>query len=406
MTTLYADIPKIVLDPRDDAEMLTQMHMRVLNASGGRLNKVQSGSVTAALFEAFIYALAYQRWYLNLLPEAIAIEMMRFSGIRRSAGAFASGEVTVLLNAARSTPVQISAGTFLPLSRSTGEIISSQLVGFTTKTSLTLNPGEIEGNVAVEANLLGSDMNLAAFQLAISGSSIGMPYINSIANQLPITGGADLEPMPDYIRRVQVEMRSNDTLITLNDYETATHELGGASSVTKAIGLMDKANQPNKVGNVSVFMCYNDSTVPSETTCSNIRVSLQQRCFAGSYVWVKPMNPLPVQLDVTAVVGQQDASVADAIFAAMTEYLRPGTIEIGNTVLHSELIYVTRQVDGIRSVTSVLTNQQTYNLVMPNGWTFPRLDFMFITLVDSEGYSVVYQRGLGLPTEDMGDVND
>lgn len=404
--SLYADIPKIELDPRDDAQLLTQMHMRVLNASGGKLNKVQSGSVLAALFEGITYALAFQRWYLNLLPEALAIEMMRFTGIKRSAGSFASGEVTVLLNATRNTPVLLSSGTFLPFTNSTNEIVTSQLVGYVTKESLVIPPGDLEGTVAVEATQLGSFMNVSAFQLAIAGSALGMPYINAISNRAPITGGADLEEMYDYIKRVQVEMRSNETLITLQDYETATKELAGAASVPKAIGLMDAANSPGKVGNVSVFLCYNDGTLPSVETCNTIRGSLAQRCFAGSYVWVKPLNPVRVQLDVTAVVNQHSDALADEIYLAMKEYLTPGNLEIGTTVLQSELTYVARGVQGVRSITSMLLNTATHNLVMPNDWSFPRLDFMFITLVDVEGFSRVYERGLGDPVEDMGAVRD
>lgn len=404
--SLYADIPKIVLDPRDDFTVLTQMHMRVLNASNGKLNKVGAGSVLAALFEALIYAMAYQRWYLNLLPEAIAIEMMRFSGILRSAGAFAAGEVTVLLQNPRNTPVILSSGTFFPLTQNTNTVVSTALVGYTTSHDLVIPPGDLEGTVSVVATQLGTVMNVSAYQISIAGAAVGMPYVNSITNRASITGGADLEPMYDYIRRVQVEMRSNQTLITLNDYETACKELAGAGSVPKAIGLMDAANQGNKPGNVSVFFCYNDATVPSATTCSNIRIAMQQRCFAGSYVWVKPLNPIPAQVDIVVVVDQHSSTVADDIYAAVMDYLTPGNIEPGNTVLHSEVTYVARGVKGVRSVTSVLLNMKTINLVMPNDWSFTRLDFMFISLVDRDGYAKEYQRGRGLPVEDVPGIVD
>lgn len=404
--SIYADIPKIVLDPRDDATVLTQMYMRVLNASGGRLNKVQSGSTLAAVFEGILYALAYQRWYLNLLPEAIAIEMMRYSGVQRSAGASAKGEVTVLLNNPRSTPVLVSSGTFLPMASSINEVISSNLVGYITTADLLIPPGNLEGTVSVEANQLGSAYNVSAFQVSVAGAAVGMPYVNSITNRLPITGGADLEPMYDYIKRVQVELRSNETLITLTDYEIATHKLAGASSVCKAIGLMDAANKKDKPGNVSVFLCYNDGTVPSVTTCSDIRSDLQQRCFAGSYVWVKPLNVLRTEIDVVVAVDSHSDEIADAILQAMTAYLTPGNLPIGSTVLQSELIYVTRGVPGVLSVTSMLANTKTHNLVMPNDWTFTRLDFMFITLVDKEGFSKTYHRGKGLPVSDVGAMVD
>jgi uncharacterized phage protein gp47/JayE len=406
MQQLYADIPKIELDPRDDATVLTQMYMRVLNASQGKLNKVQTGSVLAAVFEGLVYALAYQRWYLNLLPEAIAIEMMRFSGVARSAGAFAAGEVTILLNSPRSTPVLLSTGTFLPLSRSSGEIVSSQLIGYTVTKDLIIPPGNLDGTTTVQATQLGSAMNVSAFQLSIAGASIGMPYVNSVTNKLPITGGADLEPMYDYIKRVQVEMRSNETLITLSDYETATLKLAGSAAVPKAIGLMDAASMPDKVGNVSVFLCYNDSTLPSDTTCSNIRVELSKRCFAGSYVWVKPMNLVPLQIDITAVVDLHSSTTADAIFNTLTDYLTPGVLPIGGTLLLSELIYVTRGVPGVKAVTNLLSNRVAANMLMPNKWSIPRLDFMFITLVDAEGYSKLYQRGKGFPTSDVGTMVD
>lgn len=394
---LYTDIPKVVLDPRDDSTLLEQMYMRVLNASGGKLNQVTAGSSLAALFEGIVYALATQRWYLNNLPEALAIEMFRFSGVARSAGQFARGEVTVLLSNALGNDFLMSAGTFIPASFAAQQTLGSQ-IGYVTTTSLKIPAGAIEGTVGIQATLLGASLNAQPFQLVVPGASIGLSYVNTVHNRLPITGGADVENMVEYLKRVQADLRSNGTLVSLSDFERAVVTLAGGSAFAKAIPLMDANKHTPVPGNVSVFYIYNDFTQPSLTDCGAVRTSLLQDTLAGSYVNVFPMEYKPLQIDLVITVEQWSNSLLDAVHKALYDYMTPGAFEPGTAVKIDELRYITRSVPGVKGVTTCHIDEKPYNMAMPNQWTIPFMSYLYLTQVDKYGNPQTLEKGYS-PTQ-------
>jgi hypothetical protein len=401
---LYSAIPKVVLDPRDDVTLLEQMYMRVLNASGGKLNQVTPGSSLAALFEGIVYALATQRWYLNNLPEALAIEMFRFSGVKRSAGQFAAGEVTVLLTDALGSDFLMSAGTFLPASFVSQQSLGNQ-VGYMTTTSLKIPAGALEGTVGVKATVLGSMMNAQPFQLVISGQQIGLTYVNTVHNRAALTGGADVELMVDYLKRVQADLRSNGTLVSTADFERRVVELAGGGAYARAIPLMNANKTTPTPGHVSVFLIYNDFTKPSLTQCGSIRTSLLQDTLAGSYVNVFPMEFMPLQIDIVITVEQWSNTILDAVYERLYSYMAPGAFEPGTAVKIDELRYITRGTEGVQGVTTCHIEEKPYNVPMPNQWTIPFMSYLYLTQVDKYGNAQTLMKGYS-PTQGLEEINE
>ena len=401
---LYADIPKVILDPRDDVTLLSQMYMRVLNASDGQLNKATAGSALAALFEGIVYALATQRWYINNLPEAIAIEMFRFSGIRRSAGQFATGEVTVLLNNGLGGDFLMSAGTFIPAQFAAQQTLG-QGIGYTTQADLRIPAGAIEGTVAVKATTLGASLNAIPYQVVVPGAQLGLPYVNTVHNRAAITGGADVEDMVTYIKRVQADLRSNGTLVTTLDFENAVVALAGGSAYAKAIPLMDANRTTPVMGNVAVFFLFNDYTVPSVTNCGDIRTQLLQQTLAGSYVHVYPMDVKPIQIDAVITVQQWSDDILTTVNDALAQYMAVGAFAPGGTLLIDELRYVIRGCSGVLGVTTVDIEGQGVNLAMPNQWTVPQLSYLYLTMVDQYGNANTLYTGIA-PTIGVAQIVD
>ena len=71
------NIPKLVLDPANEGDLIAMTYDRIKSASGGVINDFRSGTTIAALVEGQTFALAELLYYVNLLPEAIAIEVFR-----------------------------------------------------------------------------------------------------------------------------------------------------------------------------------------------------------------------------------------------------------------------------------------------------------------------------------------
>jgi hypothetical protein len=86
------NIPDLILDPDDDETMLARARSVVSEVSGGKLDPVHP--TVDALLQGNVYLVAELLWYLNQLPQALAIEnLARLSDTERSAGTYAVGTI-------------------------------------------------------------------------------------------------------------------------------------------------------------------------------------------------------------------------------------------------------------------------------------------------------------------------
>jgi len=373
-------IPKLVLDPRNDEELLAQAYLRVSNASAGTLNANQPGSALMALLEGQTYLTAELLWYVNLLPEALAIEVMRLTGVERVLSTVATGSFLITLSTVLGTPFVISEGTVLG--------------SYVTTETMVISAGGVSASVAIAALQPGSQGNAVAYSINLGAVTT---YVQAVFNDEAITGGSDLETLEDYLVRVQASLRIRDTLVTEEDYTSAATTLAGGTgiAVSTCFPLIAANRSTKEVGNAHVFVAYKDLSVPSETSLYNIQTLLQERCYIASSVWVSAATYLAIELDIVVQTTSLEASIADNVYTALKAYIAPGEYEIGSTLAINELEYITRTVTGVNRVTSLFLNSGALNLGMPSFYTYPKLDGLTITLVDNIGRSVTYYRGLG-----------
>jgi hypothetical protein len=187
-------IPKLVLDGRNEDELLEQAYQRVFTASGGALNAKQPGSALMALLEGQTFLTAELLWYLNQLPEATAIEVMRLTGVERILSAKAFGVLKVTLVQPLGTPFILSVGTIL------GD--------YQTTAQLFIPPGQVEADVPVTALNAGSQGNAKAYQVRLGSVT---NFVREVFNTSDIVGGADVEPMDDYTCLLYTSDAADDT---------------------------------------------------------------------------------------------------------------------------------------------------------------------------------------------------
>lgn len=375
------EIPKVVLDNESDEEMITQAQERCRAASGNTITDFRVGSPAAAIIEGVVYPVSELLWFLNMLPEALALEVLRLSGVSRSAGTIARGSVTFLLAAPVSSNFFVSQGYKIPFKD-----------GYYSTTSPLLIPaGSTQGSVAVEASDVGSQYNLPAFGLLQTNQTL--TYLQSVYNSEPLTGGTDLEPLEETISRAQLALRSRNVLVSVEDYEQKAQELLGFGSKATCIPLLSANKQSEATGQVHVFLVGKENEIPSLATCQSIQRDLRQLSFVGSTVWVSPVSLVNVSADVTLRVDQISLELAEEVYEALKTHLEPSNFTLGSSVRLKELEYLVRTVIGVTEVVSVLINKEAVNVPMPNRHSTPFLDLVTVSLVDKVGYEQTYYLG-------------
>ena len=378
---MMAEIPKLVLDPDNDDLIITRAYAAISSASEGAITDFSPGTAIAALIEGQVFAIAELLWFLNQLPEALALEAMRLTGISRSPGTTAKGRLTFLLTA------PISSAFTVPQ----GFLVTYQTLSYVTTEVLYIAAGSLEGSVAIEAVDVGTNHNLPSF--GIANTSLGLNYVQSVYNQEPISGGSDLESLSDTLERAQRAIRTKDTLVSATDFVEAAKALSGCFAYCVPRLAANKVSEA--VGEVHVFLVNPNGTLPGSGTLSFVKSELQSKSFAGTSVWVSPVDLLSLSLEVVIKVTDISDDLSTQVLEALTAYLSPSNYQIGSTVILKELEFTTRSVEGVRYVDTLMINGEALNKPLTTKYTLPTIGLLTITQVDSLGRSKTYYLGSG-----------
>ncbi len=381
------NIPSIILDPQNEEEVIQRAYERIRSASNGTINDFSPSSPIAALVEGQAFVNMELLWYLNQLPTALALEVFRLLGVTRSPGQTAKGDVVFILSTTLATDFVVNAGYFIPF----------RDAGYVTKNTLVIPSGSIEGRVQVEATREGSDMNIAAFGLTTSGTSL--TYLQTIYNPEPINGGADLETLVSTVDRAQMAIRSRDTLISVEDYEQVAAFLLGSGSKATAYPLLMANKNSEALGHIHVFLLDSSGNPPVMAVCQDIQSELRSRSFVGASVWVSPADIKQIDMEVILKVDTIDSTFVDEVFASINEYLAPSNYPLGNTLKIKELEYLVRQQTGIKEVLSVTIDKEALNTPMPNKYTQPKLNGLTVVLQSPTSLPVTFYRSNLLDNE-------
>ncbi len=88
----YAPLPNVLLDPRNEAELVQAAARRVYESSNATINDFSSGSPIMALLEGQAFAQAELLQFANQFPESVLVEWIGpFLGAQRRTGAACRG---------------------------------------------------------------------------------------------------------------------------------------------------------------------------------------------------------------------------------------------------------------------------------------------------------------------------
>lgn len=376
-------LPKIVLDPQNEEQMLAQALSIAREASGGLLRDNQPGSPLLALFEGQAFMTAEMLYYVNLLPPALALEVFRLYGVNRSLGTKARGQVTFVLKATIGNDFALPKGY---------PIVANGLT-FVLSEALLIPAGTVSATVTIEAEKPGSVYNLPEY--SVSSNNPSLVHLQSLFNELPISGGTDLEPLDTYITRSQQEIRRRDSIITIADYENAAEALLGNGAIAAAVPLLNGDRTQLKEGHVHLFVQNANGSTPTSSDCAYVRSELVPLVMAASQVWVSPVEVREIEAELILTVKAIDPALSTVVYDKLSVFFSPSRRNLGRTIKIREVEHLAWSVPGITDVTATLDRKIT-NATPPTKYSRLKLGIVTIIQTTEEGDSYTSYHGTTL----------
>jgi hypothetical protein len=381
-------LDSVLIDPRNEEELLEQAQLRVFNSSGGQLNDFSENSPVSALLQGQAFAGSEILYYANQLPLALVIDFLKVTGTYRRLGTKAKVTLTFNLSSPQSVPFTILEG-FEVLDESGN-------FSFFTDATLQIPAGLVSGSVTATAEDVGSQYNLPAYSL--TGISQPLTFLSGVTNVEPSLGGTDEESIESTIERALKALRQ-DNLVSADDYENAAENILGEGSVCKAIGLLAENRATTQLGAVHLFLLNADKQPANEAQLSQVKSDLETRIQLGTSLYVSPMELLNVSGELVArlVPGKNPEEVIDELWQVFSDYLDPSTYPAGQDIILNELEYRLRVTGGIKDIESLILNGEPLNIPLPNDYTLPAAYSFYIRLASDDGLTYEGLRGAGEP---------
>lgn len=367
--------------------------------SAGAINDRAPHAPTVVITDAMEFCRLELEYSMDKIAEKAAILHLQTCGIQRLLGSKAQVTLTFTLSA-----------TLPQFVLSAGYMVTGGGLEFFTDTDVLVT-NAYQFTVTATAKEEGVKYNVAAYTL--TNLSQARAYLTGVTNLEPARGGLNAETEEDTkARGFQAIRRKKGVLISADDFEQYAMEILGPGSIARAIGLLTPDKLSKKPGFVHIFCLNPDGTqlnaaqtasLQSQMT-SQLPVFLQQSTQKGtpiaSGVTVSTIELYPLEIHViaTLIPGDDPETRASTIYQALTDYLAPGGLPLGQTIILYSLITVV-QNSGVADVQSVVamvasfnaTTQQTSvqsfysNIPLPNEWTAGYCLGVTADLVDTGG---------------------
>jgi hypothetical protein len=381
-------LDSVILDPRNEEELLEQSQLRVYNSSGGQLNDFSENSPVAALLQGQAFAGSELLYYANQLPLALVIDFLKITGISRRLGTKAKATLTFNLSSPQSLPFTILQG-FEVLDESGN-------FSFYTDANLQIPAGLVSGSVTATAETVGSAYNIPAYSL--TGISQPITYLSGVTNVEPSLGGTDEESVESTIERALIALRQ-DNLVSADDYENAAESILGEGSVCKAIGLLAEDRASTQLGAVHIFLLNADKQPANEAQLTQVKSGLETRIQLGTSLYTSPMELLNINGELVAKLasGKNPEEAIDELWQVFLDYLDPSTYPVGQDIILNEVEYLLRLAGNIKAIESLTLNGEPLNIPLANSYTLPTAYSLYIRLVAEDGLTYEGLRGAGEP---------
>lgn len=385
-----------LLDPRSEEELVRYACDRIYTASNSTINDFSPSSPCLALLEGFAFSASELLFFANKFSERVMIQYLQVCGIIQRMGSAASVSLTFTLTSPLASAFVIPKN-YLVTSQ------SNPSISFATDSVLVIPAGSISGTISATATDIGTAFNVAPYTLV--NLTQPLAFLSSVTNVEAASGGTNPESDQELRSRAFSSIRRRG-LVSADDYEQETTSILGEGSTCKCIGNLAADRISKQLGAVHLFVLNPDGTVLNSTQTNTLISQLQAKSHITVQVYCSNVDVCQVQIRAIAKLlqGSNPESTAIEINAAIDEYLTPGKLPLGETIVLKELEYLIRGCVGVDYVQSVALGSASSatetllstNLKLPHPYSVAILDSLEVELVSEMG-SLVYLFGNGDP---------
>ena len=324
MTIQFTPYEAPTLDPRDEREIVAIALERFRQQSG--LSIADAHSPALALLEAMALSHSELLWRANGLAERFSVLFLQNVGIQQRLGSTATGTIRIELKVALATSFSVPVGSL---------VTSQGGKKFKTIETVTFAPSELARTVAIESVAVGSAYNLPAG--SITRLTTPTPFVSSVTNPEPITGGTDAETLEQTRIRGFERIRRRG-LFRPADWESEARSLLGGG-IAIAVENLALDGEREDLNTVNVFVANPDGSLPSEAQREELRAALDAKALLTIETIVSPCDPNPVWVEAIIVAnpGSNPSAIASAIFTRLADYFKVGRYPFGQTVILNEV---------------------------------------------------------------------
>ncbi|HEY9750357.1 MAG TPA: baseplate J/gp47 family protein [Allocoleopsis sp.] len=348
-----------------DRDLRPYMLNVIESNSGGSINDRAPHAPTVVLTDAFEFRCKELEYVCDRMIEVAEIKHLQVCGIQRRLGRRATVTLTFTLSA-----------TLAQFVLSKGYMVSGQsgVEFFTDDDVVAFNTNQF--TVTASAKDVGTKYNVPAFTL--TNLSQTRAYLSGVTNTEAAAGGLDAETIEEtLLRGFRTIRRKRGTLISADDFEQYAKEILGLGSTAKAIGLLKPDRQSKAPGWVHIFALNPDGTQLTLAQQQQLAADMNNQIpvfiadgeegedkkspTIASGVAVSSIELYPLEINVIATLesGKNPEVRANAIHNALVEFLKPGKLPLGETVVLYSLIAVV--APEVRDVQSINVNVTSYN---------------------------------------------
>ena len=226
----YSPLPRIELDPRNEAQLVKAAARRVYEASNSTINDFSSGSPIMALLEGQAFAQSEFLQFANQFPESVLVEWIGpFLGAQRRTGSGAVVEIEFTIKPS-SQQFDVFEGYQLATDPN---LTGGESFKFITTERLVIPTGESRGVVKAISLERGSINNVA--KNTITKSLTSLSGVESITNPEPATNGQSSESLSEVKERFFSLIRRRNPVSSEDWLDFFTDALGpGTSCVVRS----------------------------------------------------------------------------------------------------------------------------------------------------------------------------
>ncbi len=205
----------IVLDPRNEQELLNQLTRYLFNRSNGRLTNLNESNPLIFLLEAQVFAGSELLWYVNQLPSKLLLTFLNRFETLQDTPQKATGTLILNLTSPLSSSYTISS-----LEVSDGERL------YRLVSPVVFTSGTTQATGIIEAFEEGSEYNVPAF--SINRIITPVAFLSSVTNPNALTNGISETTPEEAIDRFVSGFRDSQ-LISVEDFRAEVNRLVGST---------------------------------------------------------------------------------------------------------------------------------------------------------------------------------